>query len=165
MKKCLLLLVSIIAFGATSMEELKLREGMSAPDFTLPTPEGEDISLLKFLENKKLILVDFWASWCAPCRKEGQNIKAIYEKYHAKGFDVLGVSLDNSAEKWKKAIQEDQTPWMHVSDLKGWKTPLLKLYEFKSIPCLYLIDGQGKIVARDLRGEDLRNKIAEICDK
>ena len=88
MKKCLLLLVSIIAFGATSMEELKLREGMSAPDFTLPTPEGEDISLLKFLENKKLILVDFWASWCAPCRKEGQNIKAIYEKYHAKGFDV-----------------------------------------------------------------------------
>lgn len=142
-----------------------LAVGNKAPDFTLNTPEGKAVSLYEFIKGKKLVLIDFWASWCAPCRAEGKNVKAIYEEYHGKGFDVLGVSLDNKAESWKKAIQEDATPWTYVSDLQGWKTPLLKLYGFNAIPAIYLIDGEGTVIAINLRGEELRAKIAEICNK
>lgn len=141
----------------------KLAIGAIAPDFTLNTPDNKPISMHEYIKGKKLILIDFWASWCAPCRKEGENVKAIYEDYHSKGFDVLGVSLDNKLEAWKEAIQKDGITWGQVSDLQGWKTPIAKLYDFSGIPCLYLVDGNGRIVAKNLRGEALRQKVAEIC--
>ena len=142
-----------------------LGNGVVAPDFTLNTPEGKSVSMHEYVKGKKLVLIDFWASWCGPCRKEGKNVKAIYKDFHDKGFDVLGVSLDSDLEAWKKAIKDDGIEWGQVSDLKGWKTPLTKLYVFSGIPHLVLVDGEGRIVAKNLRGEELRAKVAEICGK
>lgn len=141
----------------------ELSEGSLAPDFTLNTPEGEPLSMREYVKGKKLVLIDFWASWCGPCREEGKNVKAIYEKYHDKGFDVLGVSLDSDLEKWKKAIADDGIAWGQVSDLLGWKTPVMKLYKFQGIPHMVLVDGEGRVVATNLRGEALREKVMEIC--
>lgn len=134
-----------------------------APDFTLNTPDGKPVTLSEFIKGKKLVLIDFWASWCAPCRKEGENVKAIYAEYKSKGFDVISVSLDEDATKWREAIKKDGLTWVQVSDLKGWKTHLSKLYNFSGVPALYLVDGKGKIIAINLRGQELRNKVAEIC--
>ena len=142
-----------------------LGQGVVAPDFTLNTPEGKPVSMLEYVKGKKLVLIDFWASWCGPCREEGKNVKAIYADYKDKGFDVLGVSLDNKLDAWKKAIQDDGIEWGQVSDLQGWKTPLAELYQFNGIPHLVLVDGEGRIVAKNLRGEALRAKVAEICGK
>lgn len=163
-KNGLLIWILVAAFTLSAQTTSgELTVGSKAPDFTLNTPDGKAVSLYEFIKGKKLVLIDFWASWCAPCRAEGKNVKALYEKYHDKGFDVLSVSLDSSLEAWKKAIKEDGIEWEQVSDLKGWKTPMMKLYNFQGIPTLYLVDGEGKIVAKNLRGEDLRNKVAEIC--
>lgn len=140
-----------------------LDTGAVAPDFTLNTPEGKPVTMSEYVKGKKLVLIDFWASWCGPCRKEGENVKAIYADYHDKGFDVLGVSLDNNLEAWKKAIKDDGIVWGQVSDLKGWESPMPKLYNFGGIPHLVLVDGEGRIVAKNLRGEGLRAKVAEIC--
>ena len=140
-----------------------LESGAVAPDFTLNTPEGKSVSMHEYVKGKKLVLIDFWASWCGPCRKEGENVKAIYADYKDKGFDVLGVSLDNKLEAWKKAIKDDGILWGQVSDLKGWDSSVTKLYEFNGIPHLLLVDGEGRIVAKNLRGEALRAKVAESC--
>ena len=137
--------------------------GAVAPDFTLNTPEGKPVTMSEYVKGKKLVLIDFWASWCGPCRKEGENVKAIYADYHDKGFDVLGVSLDNNLEAWKKAIKDDGIVWGQVSDLKRWESPMPELYNFSGIPHLVLVDGEGRIVAKNLRGEALRAKVAEIC--
>lgn len=146
-------------------EAAKKNNGGFAHDFTLNTPEGQPLSLYEYIKGKKLVLIDFWASWCGPCRAEGKNVKAIYDDYRDKGFDVLGVSLDSDLEAWKKAIKDDGMEWGQVSDLKGWKTPMAELYGFMGIPATYLVDGEGRIVAKNLRGEALRAKVAEICNK
>ena len=137
--------------------------GYVAPDFTLNTPEGKPVSMHEYVKGKKLVLIDFWASWCSPCRMEAKNVQALYDAYHDKGFDVLGVSIDDNLENWKKAIKEDRIPWGQVSDLQGWDSPMTKLYRFGGIPTLYLVDGDARIVAKNLRGDALRDKVAEIC--
>ena len=131
-------------------------------DFTQETPEGYLLSLSELVGKSKLLLVDFWASWCGPCRAENPNVVAVYKEYHEKGFDVLGVSLDMKKENWIKAIEDDGLIWHNVSDLKYWNNAAAQDYAISSIPSNILIDENGTIIAKNLRGEDLRKKVEEI---
>ncbi|MGM0636270.1 MAG: redoxin domain-containing protein [Bacteroidota bacterium] len=139
--------------------------GAKAPEFSGPTPDGDELALKDAMG--KLTLIDFWASWCKPCRVENPNIVSIYNDYKDKGFSVIGVSLDkpNQAAKWKNAIESDELDWHHVSNLKFWRDPIAVKYGVKSIPKAFLIDEEGVIVAKDLRGNQLREKVAEILDE
>jgi thiol-disulfide isomerase/thioredoxin len=131
-------------------------------DFVSTTPEGDQLSLKEVLGKHKYTLVDFWASWCGPCRKENPHVIRTYNAFREKGFTVLSVSLDNDATRWKNAIEQDGMPWYHVSSLQGWKEPAAALYNVRAIPQNVLIDNQGKIVATNLRGETLYKKIEEL---
>ena len=110
------------------------------------------------------MLVDFWASWCGPCRAENPHVVAAYNKFHDKGFEILGVSYDRNKDSWLAAIEKDQLPWLHVSDLKGWKNLTAKLYSISAIPANVLLDKEGKIIAKDLRSVALEEKLAELLD-
>ena len=132
-------------------------------DFSAPNPQGKEISLNQSLG--KVTIVDFWASWCGPCRAENPNVVAIYKEFHSKGLNIVGVSLDKDAAKWKEAIAKDKLTWIHVSHLKFWDEPIAAQYEVKSIPATFILDASGKVVARDLRGEELRAKIKELLNK
>lgn len=136
--------------------------GKPAPKFSAKSPEGKLISLDESLG--KVTIVDFWASWCAPCRKENPNVVALYNEYHSKGLNIIGVSLDQDAKKWKDAIAKDNLSWIHVSNLKYWDEPIGKQYGISSIPATFILDAKGNIVAKDLRGDALRAKVKELLD-
>lgn len=138
--------------------------GKKAPDFQVPDTAGVMRNLYDFIGNGYL-LVDFWASWCGPCRKENPNVVAAYNKYHDKGFDVLGVSLDRSKERWLKAIHDDGLIWNHVSDLLYWNSAPAKLYGVRAIPSNILLDKNGIVVARNLREEDLPSFLDKLLNK
>lgn len=131
-----------------------------APNFSLPDADGKLISLKAF--KGKITLIDFWASWCGPCRAENPNVVKAYKKFHDKGFEILAVSLDNKKEKWIQAIQQDGLQWTHVSDLKGWESSINTLYGISSIPANYLLDAEGRILAKNLRGDKLQQKLDEL---
>ena len=136
--------------------------GAIAPDFTQNDTLGNPLKLSSLRGN--YVLVDFWASWCGPCRAENPNIVKAYAKYRQKGFEILGVSLDaeKDKDKWLKAIQKDGLTWPQVSELKGWGAEVAQVYVIKAIPQNFLLDPSGKIIAKNLRGEALEKKLAEL---
>lgn len=146
------------------MEDMQqVNIGGMAPNFELTTPDGKKLSLYDLRGH--IVLLDFWASWCGPCLAEVPNLKAIYEKYHGKGLEILGVSLDEKEAAWKGAIERKGLTWQHVSSLKGWKCPVAQRFKVTGIPRMYIIDAQGKIIAQDLRGEKLAEKMDELFTK
>ncbi|HLS30732.1 MAG TPA: TlpA disulfide reductase family protein [Flavobacteriaceae bacterium] len=134
--------------------------GNIAPSFSAPTPEGNELALEDTLD--KYTLVDFWAAWCRPCRIENPNLVRVYNKYHDKGFNILGVSLDRNKRSWIRAIEQDGLVWDQISNLNSWNDPIAKQYKIRSIPASILLDGEGRIIAKNLRGIRLERKIEEL---
>ncbi|RZK41732.1 MAG: AhpC/TSA family protein [Pedobacter sp.] len=134
--------------------------GKVAPDFVMNDVSGKPLKLSQL--RGKYVLLDFWASWCVPCRKENPNVVAEYKKYKAKGFEILGVSLDSDKDSWIKAIKDDGLTWKHVSELKGWTNSAASAYGVKSVPASFLLDKDGKVIAKDLRGEELAKVLSEV---
>jgi len=149
-----------------SLEALKKAEvGSPAPDFSAPTPSGEMMSLKDAMG--KYTIIDFWASWCKPCRLENPNVVKVYNKYHDKGLNIISVSLDKAEQKdrWIQAIKDDNMDWYHVSNLQFWQDPIAQQYSVRSIPATFLLDENGVIIDKDLRGEALEAKMATLFEE
>ena len=136
--------------------------GQKFTDFEMATPDGKPVKLSDYVGKGKVVLIDFWASWCGPCRREMPNLVEAYAQYKNKGFEIVGVSLDQSGEAWKDAIEKLNITWPQMSDLKYWNCEGAQLYAVSSIPHTVLIDGEGTIIARGLHGEELQTKLAEV---
>lgn len=137
----------------------------SFEDFKQTGIDGKEISALEFIKGNKLTIVDFWASWCPPCVAEIPNIKGIYNEYKDKGLGIFSISLDSKEDAWKGAIKKHEMNWTHVSDLKGWENAAAKQYGVQSIPFMMVVDAEGKIVAQDVRGEELKKLIEDYFNK
>ena len=149
----------------TRIEKLKtVAVGQIAPDFTQNDPDGNPVRFSDVYSQNELTLLDFWAAWCGPCRAENPNVVSVYNAYKDKGFSVFGVSLDRTKDDWLKAIEDDNLTWAHVSDLSYWQNSAAQLYAVNSIPSSLLVDKNGKIIAKNKRGEELRETVAAFLE-
>ena len=137
----------------------KTEGGAQAPDFTLPDPQGNPVTMSSV--KGKIKIIDFWASWCGPCRLNNPALRKLYDELHPKGLEIIGVSLDTKKEAWEKAIEKDGLTWYNVSSLKGWKCDLISLYNVKGVPALFVLDENNNIIASGLRGEQLKAFLEE----
>lgn len=149
------------------IQEMTDKQKLTAPgkqyiNFEMQDPQGKAVQLSDYVGKGNVVLIDFWASWCGPCVREMPELVELYGKYKSKGFEIVGVSLDNSADAWKDAIKRLNMTWPQMSDLKGWNCEGAQLYAVNSIPCTVLVNGEGVIIARNLRGAELAEKIAEV---
>jgi peroxiredoxin len=138
----------------------RLADGVLAPEIALPNPDGDTVLLSS--TRGKIVLLDFWAAWCQPCRRENPNLVRVYQKYHDRGFEIFQVSLDQTRDAWLKGIEEDKLDWIHVSDLQYWNSIVVPIYEIQGIPMSFLLDREGRIIDRNLRGPLLEEKLEEI---
>src|SRR5690606_36425831 len=153
---------TVVSFKEEIEKLKKLAVGQPAPEIVGYTPHNETVKLSDY--KGKYTLVDFWASWCVPCRKENPNIVRLYQTYHDKGFEVLGVSLDDNPGSWMRAVADDELEWTNISDLKAWSSDLVLDYRIKAIPASVLVDPQGNILAKNLRGEELSTFLKTLFD-
>ena len=152
---------TIVKIKELTDKQKKTAVGTKFVDFEMQTPDGKSVKLSDYVGKGKVVLVDFWASWCGPCRREMPNLVEAYAKFKGKNFEIVGVSLDQDGAAWKEAINKLNMTWPQMSDLKFWQSEGAQLYAVNSIPHTVLIDGDGTIIARGLHGEELQTKIAE----
>jgi peroxiredoxin len=148
------------AVSDKGINERNLEIGATAADFSLPNPDGKLIQLSDF--RGKYVFLDFWASWCQPCRRENPDLVKVYEKYQGDQFEILGVSFDRSREKWLKAIKMDGLEWVHVSDLKYFDSEMIQLYNITNVPMSFLLDREGKIIAKNIHADQLEQLLVEV---
>jgi thiol-disulfide isomerase/thioredoxin len=154
----------VAGLGVGAAVDQPAEAGGGVPEISLPSPEGDTIKLSS--TRGSVVLLDFWASWCAPCRQENPNLVKAYDQYHRKGFQIYQVSLDKTKEAWVKGIQDDQLgKWIHVSDIQYWNSVVVPLFKIESIPANFLLDKDGRIIASNLRGERLQLKLAELFNR
>jgi peroxiredoxin len=163
MKKLNTYLLISFFWLASSPVKAQIRQGYDAPEIALPTVTGDTIRLSSL--KGKVVLLDFWASWCGPCRSSNKQLVKLYPKYKAKGFEIFGVSLDDDKNKWKNAIQKDKINWLQVNDGGGWDAPTAVTWNISAIPTSYLIDQTGKLIAMDLEGKYLEKALKDLLGK